>query len=89
MFAYVFPFVYPPADMVTLETTSRWGFDFGWVSVVGRTYMNFQVKACRDAHLALEAIPGNTRTLAYLIIIGGWKNTALVVLLFLYHSQFI
>lgn len=39
----------------------------------------FWVKACNDAHILLQSIPGSMTDQAFEIVIGGWGNTRSVL----------
>lgn len=43
-------------------------------SAIGQNWVVFQVKACRDAHVALSEMFNNVQTRTYEIIIGGNGN---------------
>ena len=47
---------------------------YHWTGVVGKTYFLFEVQACSDAHLAMAAIPHNSQTVSYEIVIGANAN---------------
>jgi Farnesoic acid 0-methyl transferase len=37
--------------------------------------LSFTVKACNDAHIMLQTVPGNNDATHFEIVIGGWSNT--------------
>jgi hypothetical protein len=37
--------------------------------------LSFTVKACNDAHIMLQTVPGNTDATHFEIVIGGWSNS--------------
>jgi hypothetical protein len=37
--------------------------------------LSFSVKACNDAHIMLQTVPGSTTDKHFEIVIGGWSNT--------------
>jgi Farnesoic acid 0-methyl transferase len=39
----------------------------------------FNVKACNDARIMLQTIPGSTVDKHYEVVIGGWSNTRSVI----------
>ena len=36
--------------------------------------LSFMVKACNDAHIMLQTVPGSTTDAHFEIVIGGWAN---------------
>ena len=41
--------------------------------------LSFNVKACNDAHIMLQTVPGSTVDKHYEVVIGGWSNTRSVI----------
>ncbi|CAH1794507.1 unnamed protein product [Owenia fusiformis] len=64
---------------VQINTPNDYNFKHGWVATGDTKFFTFAVQACSDAHLELQATPGDTDNLNYEIVIGGWSNTQSVI----------
>jgi hypothetical protein len=53
-------------------------YDYIWATT-DTNYLEFEVMACNDAHIALTQSPGNTSYNTFEVVIGGWGNTKSVI----------
>ena len=37
--------------------------------------LSFSVKACNDAHILLQSVPGSTQAKSFEVVLGGYNNT--------------
>ena len=65
-----------PSDSVfEARTDGTYGsYDEMWLSVQGKTSVQFSVQLCSDAHVALATIPMETGLSTTEVVIGGWEN---------------
>ena len=60
---------------LTSHTPDNYNYNQFWLTVAGRWFIVFRVKACNDAHIGLAAIVGNSENRLYEVVIGGQGNT--------------
>ena len=61
-------------NIFRLYTPETYGYDY-MMMVTPRMYIDFQVAACNDAHVALSTSATNLNSSTYEIVIGGGSNT--------------
>ena len=65
----------PTDSVIEARTDGAYGsYDEMWLSVQGKTSVQFSVRLCTDAHVALATIPMETGMSTTEVVIGGWEN---------------
>ena len=54
---------------------AKYSYDQTWLGIHGRSHLVFEIKACKDAHVGLGAILGNSESRMYELVIGQSSNT--------------
>ena len=61
-------------DTVVINTPGTYKHEYAWLTSSNK-YFIFQLKACKDAYLALTLTPQDTENSAYEIALGVSENT--------------